>query len=157
MATWSQAAAVALDEGEAGLAEVELTVLHPIQPMLASTAAGIEEAFAGQGDGVATAMSVEAKLDGARIQVHRLGDEIRVYTRNLNDATERLPEVVAIAAALPVSAVILDGEAIALGDDGRPLAFQATMSRFGTEHTGRRPGRSADPGPTVLRRDPSRR
>ncbi len=68
-------AAVALDKGAAGLAEVELTVLRPIQPMLASTAAGIEEAFAGQADGVATAMSVEAKLDGARIQVHRLGGE----------------------------------------------------------------------------------
>ena len=129
----AQVAAVALDKGAAGLAGVELTVLRPIQPMLASTAAGIEEAFAGQGDGLATAMSVEAKLDGARIQVHRLGGEIRVYTRNLNDATERLPEVVAIVAALPVTAAILDGEALALGADGRPLAFQATMARFGTD------------------------
>jgi DNA ligase-1 len=88
-------------------------------------------------------MSVEAKLDGARVQVHRLGDEIRVFTRNLNDATERLPDVVAVVAALPVSSVILDGEALALDAAGRPLAFQATMSRFGTgppvDPAGRRP------------------
>jgi DNA ligase-1 len=136
-----QGAAVALDEGEAGLAEIELQVLRPIQPMLASTATDVEAAFAGQADGASIAMSVEAKLDGARVQVHRLGDEIRVFTRNLNDATERLPDVVAVVAALPVSSVILDGEAIALDAAGRPLAFQATMSRFGTatDPAGRRP------------------
>jgi DNA ligase-1 len=139
-----QGAAIALDQGETGLAKIGLEVLRPIQPMLASTAADVEAAFAGQADGGPAAMSVEAKLDGARVQVHRLGDEIRVFTRNLNDATERLPDVVAVVAALPVSSVILDGEAIALDSSGRPLAFQATMSRFGTgapatDPAGRRP------------------
>src|SRR5207244_718728 len=74
----------------------------------------------------------EWKLDGARIQVHRLGPEVRVFTRNLADVTERVPEVVTAAGALPVDAAILDGEAIALRPDGRPHPFQVTMGRFGT-------------------------
>ena len=125
------AAMIALEDGEPGLARVRLAVLQPLQPMLASTAAGLDEVFA-DGDGAGPAMSVEAKLDGARIQVHRLGKEIRVFTRNLNDATGRLPDVVARVAELPLTSAILDGEAVALGPDGRPLPFQATMARFGT-------------------------
>jgi DNA ligase-1 len=76
---------------------------------------------------------VEWKLDGARIQVHRKGDEVMVFTRNQNDITARMPEVAAVARDLPVDAVILDGEAMALRGDGTPQPFQETMSRFGTE------------------------
>lgn len=119
-------AAVAADTGEEGLAEVGLEVLSPMKPMLASPAASIEEAVTGP-------VSVEWKLDGARIQVHRRGNDIRVFTRNLNDVTERLPEVVSVVRALEVDTVVLDGEAMALRPDGTPQPFQETMSRFGTE------------------------
>src|SRR6185503_16317729 len=71
--------------------------------------------------------------DGARIQVHRMGDEVRVFTRNQNDVTARMPEVTAVARGLPVDSMILDGEAMALRSDGAPQPFQETMSRFGTE------------------------
>src|SRR4029078_5043372 len=78
--------------------------------------------------------SIEWKLDGARIQAHRAGDEVRIFTRNLADVTDRVPEIVAALRALDLgrSAIVLDGEAIALRDDGRPERFQVTMSRFGT-------------------------
>ena len=75
----------------------------------------------------------EWKLDGARIQAHRVDDDVRVFTRNLADITERVPEIVAPLRALGVSAIVLDGEAIALRNDGRPEPFQVTMSRFGTK------------------------
>jgi DNA ligase-1 len=77
--------------------------------------------------------SVEWKLDGARIQVHRKDDQVRVYTRNLNDVTDRLPLVVEAVRALDVTEIVLDGEALGLDDDGRPRIFQDTMSRFGTD------------------------
>src|SRR4029078_604196 len=77
--------------------------------------------------------SVEWKLDGARVQVHRQGDAVRVFTRNLNDVTGRLPLVVAAARSLPVDSAVLDGEALGFGDDGRPRIFQDTMSQFGSE------------------------
>jgi DNA ligase-1 len=76
---------------------------------------------------------VEYKLDGARIQVHRTGDDVRIYTRTLADVTHRLPEVVDVVRGLPARDVILDGETLALGDDGAPRPFQETMSRFGAE------------------------
>jgi DNA ligase-1 len=76
---------------------------------------------------------VEWKLDGARIQVHRSGDEVRIYTRNLNDVTSRLPLVVAATRSLPVREIVLDGEALGVDADGRPRIFQDTMSRFGTD------------------------
>jgi len=119
-------ARTAAADGAEGLALIGLRVLSPIQPMLASPAASIEEAVTGE-------VSVEWKLDGARIQVHRLGEEIRVFTRNQNDITARMPEVATVARNLPVDAVILDGEAMALRTDGTPQPFQETMSRFGTE------------------------
>ena len=121
-------AATALTEGEAGLRAVGLTVLRPVFPMLAATAPNVADALVGVGRA-----SVEWKLDGARIQVHRAGADVRVFTRNLNDVTARLPPIVEAAGRLPVRDVILDGEAIGLGDDGRPRVFQDTMSRFGTE------------------------
>ena len=119
-------AARAAVDGIDGLATIGLQVLSPVQPMLASPAASIEETVVGE-------VSVEWKLDGARIQVHRLGDEIRVFTRNQNDITVRMPEVAAVTRDLPIDSVILDGEAMALRRDGTPQPFQETMSRFGTE------------------------
>lgn len=121
-----QTAAVALTEGRAGLEATRLEVLRPVQPMLASTAGGVAEAIGEMGRS-----SVEWKLDGIRVQVHRRGDEVRVFTRNLNDITSRVPEVVAAVATLPVGSVVLDGEALVVSVDQRPEAFQHTMSRVG--------------------------
>jgi DNA ligase-1 len=94
--------------------------------MLAQTAEDVGGAIERLGEA-----GFEYKLDGARIQVHRQGDDVRIFTRNLNDVTESLPEVVACVRALPSRELILDGEAIALRADGRPLPFQTTMARFG--------------------------
>jgi DNA ligase 1 len=120
------AAAVALAGGRAGLEAIGLEVLRPVQPMLASTAADVGEALAGLGPA-----SVEWKLDGIRLQVHKQGDEVRIFTRNLNDITERMPEVVDIVRRLPAASVVLDGEALTLTDEARPQPFQETMSRVG--------------------------
>ena len=96
--------------------------------MLAAGAPDVAAALAEVGPA-----SVEWKLDGARIQVHRAGDDVRIYTRNLNDITGRLPGVVSWVRTLPVRAIVLDGEAIGVDDDARPRAFQDTMSSFGRE------------------------
>jgi DNA ligase 1 len=120
-------ARAALAEGPNGLARFRLALLRPVQPMLAQTAEDLDRALSR----VAPA-AVEWKLDGARIQVHRVGGDVRVFTRNLADVTGRVPELVAAAHRLPVEAVLLDGEAIALLEDGRPRPFQVTMSRFGS-------------------------
>lgn len=122
------AAQVALGDGIDGLRSVTLNVGVGVQPMLASPADDVAGAVAALGRS-----SVEWKLDGARIQVHRQGDTVRVFTRNLNDVTDRLPEVVTIANRLAVHSVVLDGETLALDDDARPRAFQDTMSRFGRD------------------------
>jgi DNA ligase-1 len=123
----AEVAEAATTGGVDALAAFGLTVLRPVQPMLAQTADDVASAL----ERISPA-SVEWKLDGARIQAHRLGDEVRLYTRNLADITERAPEIVEAVGALPVRAVILDGEAIALREDGRPQPFQVTMSRFGS-------------------------
>ncbi|MCP2369624.1 DNA ligase-1 [Agromyces terreus] len=107
---------------------VGLVVGRPVQPMLAATASSAAAALEVTGEA-----SVEHKLDGARIQVHRRGDDVRVFTRTLADVTHRLPEVVEIVRGLPVHDVILDGETLALDDGGAPRPFQETMSRFGAE------------------------
>jgi ATP-dependent DNA ligase I len=120
-------ATIALAGGRDGLAAVTLEVGRPLAPMLAGTAADIPAAL----EKIAPA-AVDWKLDGARIQVHRDGDDVAIYTRTLDDVTDRLPEVVAVTAALPVRSIVLDGEAIALRDDGRPEPFQVTAARFGT-------------------------
>jgi len=115
--------------GEAALtalAGYKIELFRPVQPMLADSADDVEEALAMSGDA-----TVEWKLDGARIQVHRAGDRVTVYTRNLNDVTSRLPEVVEAVLGLEANELILDGEVIALADGGRPLSFQDTMQRFG--------------------------
>ncbi|HEY8176110.1 MAG TPA: ATP-dependent DNA ligase [Gemmatimonadaceae bacterium] len=113
-------------EGEAALGRYRLELFRPVQPMLADTAATVSDALAEYSPAV-----LEWKLDGARIQVHRREDRVAVYTRNLNDVTARVPEVVEAVKSLPARELILDGEVIALASDGRPLSFQVTMSRFG--------------------------
>ncbi len=118
----------ALTGGQAALDEVHLQLLRPVRPMLAASASNVGDALAQTGPA-----SVEWKLDGARIQVHRRDDELRVFTRNLNDVTERLPEVVAAVLAFPARAFVLDGETIGVDADARPFLFQDTMSRFGRD------------------------
>jgi DNA ligase 1 len=118
-------ALAALTEGADGLRGFHLQLGRPLQPMLAKTAPSLAAALEG-----AAPAAVEWKLDGVRIQVHRDGDDVRVFTRTLDDVTARLPEVVEAALALPVRSVVLDGEAIALRADGRPQPFQVTGSRF---------------------------
>jgi DNA ligase-1 len=120
-------AAGAVARGSDGLAGFHLTVLRPVQPMLAQTAADVGDALAR-----IRPAGVEWKLDGARLQVHRSGNEVRAFTRTLADVTDRVPEIVEVVAALALDAAILDGEAIALRPDGRPHPFQVSMSRFGS-------------------------
>jgi DNA ligase-1 len=115
--------------GEAALAEIGLEVGRPVLPMLASTAPDLAAAMAKAGSEPGTPVAVDTKLDGIRIQVHRRGDEIVVATRSLDDITARLPEVVDVARALPGGDLVLDGEALALDDEGRPRPFQETASR----------------------------
>jgi ATP-dependent DNA ligase I len=124
----NRAAVVALTEGLTGLDAISLRPLQPVLPMLAATSASVAEAIEACG-----MSSVEWKLDGIRLQLHRVLDEVRIYTRNLNDVTDRVPGLVALARSLPAQAVVLDGEAVGLGDDERPELFQDTMSRFDLE------------------------
>ena len=120
-------AAIAAREGAAGLRAVRLEVGRPLHPMLAGTAAGVEAAL----ERICPA-AVDWKLDGARVQVHRDGTDVAVYTRSLDEVTGRVPEVVEAALALPARSLVLDGEAIALRPDGRPHPFQVTAKRFGS-------------------------
>ena len=120
------------------LAEVGLEVGRAILPMLASSAGDLDAAWAklsATGDGQ---VAVDTKLDGIRIQVHRDGDDVRVASRSLDDLTERLPEVVALARRLPAERLVLDGEALLVGPDGRPRPFQETASE--TARQGSRAG-----------------
>ena len=122
-------ARAALTGGAEALEAFRLEVGRPVRPMLASPASDINaglESFGG------AAVAIEAKIDGIRVQLHRRGDDVAVYTRSLDDVTDRLPELVALLRSLPVEAVVLDGEAIALRDDGSPLPFQETSSRTGS-------------------------
>jgi DNA ligase-1 len=124
----------AMTGGEAALAEVGLEVGRPVLPMLASSAPDVPGAMEKAGGGE---VAVDVKLDGIRIQVHRRGDEVQVATRSLDDITARLPEVVAVARSLPAQEFVLDGEALALDDGGRPRPFQETASRTAqADHTG---------------------
>ncbi|WP_433871410.1 ATP-dependent DNA ligase [Saccharopolyspora sp. CA-218241] len=113
-------ARAALHGGEAALSGFHLELGRPIRPMLASPAGTLDQALAELG-----AATVEHKLDGARIQVHRDGDEVRVYTRALRDITAGTPELVELVRAMDCRRVVLDGEALALDDRGRPRPFQA--------------------------------
>jgi DNA ligase-1 len=124
--TLPEVAATALSKGSDGLAGFSIRLFRPVQPMLAGTAEEVGEAL----DRFETA-ELEYKLDGARVQVHRAGDEVLVSTRRLNDVTAAVPELVEVVRALPVREIILDGETLAFREDGKPHPFQVTMSRFG--------------------------
>lgn len=119
-------AQAALEKGSAGLARFSLRLFVPVAPMLANSADDVDEAL----DRLERA-AFEYKLDGARIQVHKSYDEVRLFTRQLQDITERLPEIVEWTRRLPIREAVLDGEAIALRSDGRPEPFQTTMRRLG--------------------------
>jgi ATP-dependent DNA ligase I len=121
-------AAAALGGGAAALAQFSVQLMQPVLPMLAQPAEDMRAALAALG----TAL-LEWKLDGARVQVHKRADEVRIYTRNLNDVTSRAPEIAAAVRSAAARELILDGEAIALRADGRPHPFQVTMSRFGSQ------------------------
>ncbi|HVJ16466.1 MAG TPA: ATP-dependent DNA ligase [Polyangiaceae bacterium] len=117
----------ALGEGAPGLSSYKMELFRPVGPMLACTAEDLETALRDFEGGAA----IEDKLDGARVQVHKSGDDIRIFSRQLNDVTTSLPDVVELARKLPARSAILDGEVIALRPDGRPQPFQVTMRRFG--------------------------
>ncbi len=119
-------ARAAMVEGEAGLARFSIQLFRPVQPMLAGSADDETQALAELGEA-----ALEWKLDGARVQIHKCGDDVRVYSRALNDVTAAVPEVVEMARALQPREIILEGEVLALRDDGRPHPFQTTMTRFG--------------------------
>jgi len=117
-------AQIAMTSGEPGLREVGFEIFRPILPMLASTATTLAEAVSSF-----ELSAVEWKLDGIRIQIHRREDEVRIYTRNLNEITAALPGIVEAVRALPVRQAVLDGEALWMGADG-PAAFQETVSQI---------------------------
>lgn len=115
-----------LEHGETGLAQFDIQLFRPVQPMLAGTAEDVAEALHGLGEA-----ALEYKLDGARIQVHKSGNEVAVYSRQANDVTIAVPEVAASVRALPADSLILDGEVLSMTPDGRPQPFQVSMRRFG--------------------------
>ena len=119
-------AAAVLTEGAQGLRKFALALMQPMAPMLAQPAADIAAAL----DALGSA-AFEWKLDGARVQVHKSGNDVRIFTRSRNDVTESAPEIVEAVGASPVPELILDGEAIALQTNGAPQPFQITMRRFG--------------------------
>jgi DNA ligase-1 len=116
----------ALEHGQDGLGRYDVQLFRPVQPMLAQTAEDVEEALSELGEA-----ALEYKMDGARVQVHKSGDNVAVFSRRLNDVTSAVPEVVEIVRAMPARDLILDGEIIALLPDERPRPFQETMRRFG--------------------------
>ncbi len=119
-------AAAVLTEGESALGRFTIDLFRPLQPMLAQPAADVAGALGRLGEA-----ALEYKLDGARVQVHKSGDEVRAFSRRLKEVTPAVPEIVEAVRALPAEDLILDGEVIALKDDGRPHPFQVTMRRFG--------------------------
>jgi DNA ligase 1 len=119
----------AMTGGEEALCEVGLEVGRPVLPMLASSAPDLRSAVEKAGGGPGRPVAVDVKLDGIRIQVHRRGDDVQIATRSLDDITDRLPEVVAVARSLSAQEFVLDGEALALDEEDRPRPFQETASR----------------------------
>jgi DNA ligase-1 len=122
----AQIAHTLLEKGAAGLVEYEVKLFRPVQPMLAQTAEDVAEALDDLGEA-----ALEFKLDGARIQVHKSGEDVMVFSRALNDVTIAVPEVVEAVRAMPARDLILDGEVLSLTPEGRPQPFQVTMRRFG--------------------------
>jgi DNA ligase-1 len=115
-----------IERGEAGLAQFDVQLFRPVQPMLAQTAADASEALGELGEA-----ALEYKFDGARVQVHKSGDEVVVFSRRMNDVTGAVPEVAAAVRAMPARDLILDGEVLSLDAEGRPQPFQVSMRRFG--------------------------
>jgi DNA ligase-1 len=122
----TRVARTAMESGEAGLHQYDIQLFRPVKPMLAQTAEDAAGALGELGEA-----ALEYKLDGARVQIHRSGDEVRVYSRALNEVTDAVPEVVEMVRAFPGKEVILDGEIVGLTPEGRPQPFQITMRRFG--------------------------
>ena len=120
-------ARAALSGGAAALAPFAIRLMQPVLPMLAQPAGSVADALGALGGRAL----LEWKLDGARVQVHKAGDAVRVYTRSLNDVTDAVPEILDVMKTASADSLILDGEAIALRPDGRPHPFQVTMRRFG--------------------------
>src|SRR5918999_793904 len=123
----TRTAEIAMSNGEEGLRQVGFELYRPIFPRLASTATSVAEAVAGF-----DRSSVEWKLDGIRIQIHRLGDDVRIYTRNLNEITHALPGIVDAVRGLGVTQAVFDGEALWMAEHG-PAAFQDTVSQIDRE------------------------
>jgi ATP-dependent DNA ligase I len=121
-----EVAHAALVDGPAALARYDIQLFRPVEPMLASPAESVAEALEWLGEA-----AFELKLDGARIQVHKAGADVRVFSRGLRDVTSAVPEIAEQIVSVAARDVILDGEVIALAKDGRPLPFQETMRRFG--------------------------
>ncbi len=115
-----------IEQGEAGLVPFTIQLFCPVQPMLAQTAEDAAQAIHDLGEA-----ALEYKFDGARVQVHKSGDEVRVYSRRMNEVTGAVPEIVEVVRAMPPNDLILDGEVLSLDETGRPRPFQVTMRRFG--------------------------
>ena len=120
-------ARAAVESGTPALASFQLRVMAPVDPMLAQTAKDVDEAL----ETLPGDVAFEWKMDGARIQVHKLGEVVRIFTRGLNEVTAAIPEIAEQARLLAADELVLDGEAIAFADNGRPHPFQTTMRRFG--------------------------
>jgi DNA ligase-1 len=120
-------ARAALAEGPGALERFQLELFAPVAPMLAQTASDVGEALREMPGEVA----FEWKMDGARIQVHKSADLVRIYSRTMNEVTAAIPEVVEVVRSLAPETLVLDGETIAFDAGGRPRPFQITMRRFG--------------------------
>lgn len=123
-------ASVAMGEGEAALRAIPLRLMQPLKPMMAEMAESLAQALEEHGDTTA----LEYKFDGARIQIHRRGEEVRIFSRRLTEVTHSLPEIVALARTFPAEEFILEGEVVAVDERGRPQPFQELMRRFRRVH-----------------------
>ena len=115
-----------LSQGESGLHAFDVQLFRPVQPMLAQTAEDVEDAIGQLGEA-----ALEYKFDGARVQAHKSGDDVRIYSRQQNDVSAAIPEIVEAVRALPAHDLILDGEVLSLDPEGRAQPFQVSMRRFG--------------------------
>jgi DNA ligase-1 len=122
----TQVARSVLEKGEHGLDQFSIQLFQPVQPMLAQTAEDVNDAINDLGEA-----ALEYKFDGARVQAHKSGDDVKIFSRRLNEVTSAVPEIVEAVRALPAKSLILDGEVLSMKPDGRPEPFQVTMKRFG--------------------------
>jgi DNA ligase 1 len=115
-----------IEHGERGLTQFEIQLFRPVQPMLAQTAEDVSDALGNLGE-----PALEYKFDGARVQAHKSGDQIKIFSRGSNDVSAAVPEIAEAVRALPANELILDGEVLSLDEEGRPQPFQVSMRRFG--------------------------